>query len=133
MAITVVHTYWLDLAHGDSTACLDELIGGARFARVLCELVPLWNDALVYLDHFGVQNVWLLSAWLTEQRTFFTASWNRYGLVWKAISRASACPFVWRQLLDVAFSLTIRRAQRSPLRSKRALVATVVPIRRYSI
>ena len=62
MAITVVHTYRLDLAHGDSTACLDEFIRGARFGRVLCELVPLWNDALVHLDHFGVQDVWLLSA-----------------------------------------------------------------------
>ena len=65
MAITVVHTYRLDLAHGDSTACLDELIGHARVGWVLHEFVPLWYDALVHLDHFGVQNVWLMSVWLT--------------------------------------------------------------------
>jgi hypothetical protein len=34
---------------------------------------------------------------------------------------------------DTSESLTMSRAQRSPLRSSRALVATVVPIRMYSM
>jgi hypothetical protein len=84
-------------------------------------LNPLGRDALLDLDHLGVQHVGLLDRQLEEEGARLRADLKR---VLESLGLESA---------KSLFKLTMRRADRSPLRSRRALVATVVPIRRYSM
>jgi hypothetical protein len=100
---------------------LDELPVGGVTGRgqglILLELKPLGGHAFVHLDDLAIEHIGLaVSVSLRISRTFLMASSKRCGRVCVPISSPSLKPLV------------MTSAQRSPFRSRRALVLRLVSV-----